>query len=406
MSSHLHKSGVKLLNALSRHADLIMQTYLQGSVDERQHSPKVIDNLCQLEILWRPESDSQLRLKHAVRNLLEGALKDERNRQIDANIGSALASLNTLAMHYKEALHYSRFAEADAHLNDITEHVYALTENLSNNVRLLFSRINNEFGYVASIDAKIRENELAQQQVSDMLNQLEMFRFDQLSELAGNNRELRQLLIVTLQQCFSQVSQELSIVQARLLALLGRFREFRGKTQLLKGYLLHIEQHPDFTPRNYCQQSQVPMLFNQAKALIAPAQADVHNIEHESQLQQLVASLKALNHIKQQQQPERAAQKVDLSEPEQISFVQNKLKQAVEGYFCQVIDTGERITALEYLEQQGLDFDREAWLYQVIGDYQGLPLEEQAYFALDPDTRKHPQFNGNEFIEDVELGLR
>ena len=62
-------------------------------------------------------------------------------------------------------------------MGDLTEHVYTLTETLSTNVRLLWSRITNEFGYVSSVEAKIRENELAQSQVTDMLNQLSMFPF-------------------------------------------------------------------------------------------------------------------------------------------------------------------------------------------------------------------------------------
>ncbi|MCC2618135.1 phosphoenolpyruvate carboxylase [Aestuariibacter halophilus] len=405
MNNNLHQSGVKLLNALSRHADLIMQVYLSGSLNEKQHKPGVIDNLIQLGILWRPEDSSELRLKNAVRSLLEGSLQDERNRQVDANIGSALASLTTLAAHYKEALTHGRFAEADAHLNDVTEHVYSLTENLTNNVRVLFGRINNEFGYVASIDAKIRENELAQRQVSEMLKQLELFRFDELSELAGSNRELRHLLVVTLQQCFSRVTQELAIVQARLLELLGRFREFRGRTRLLKGFLLHMEQQPDFTPGNYANLTQVPMLFNQADSLLAPASVDVSRVEHEDVLQQLVADLTVI-HRNTSAQPERAAQHIQVEAQGAVDMTDDALKQAVENYFCHVIDTGQRMTALDYHTQHSLEFDPEAWLYQVIGGYQGLSEEEQAYFAIDTSGEPHPIYSGNYIIRDVELGLR
>ncbi|MCW8107800.1 phosphoenolpyruvate carboxylase [Alteromonas ponticola] len=406
MNQNLRQSGVKFLNALSRHADLIMQVYLTGSLDEREHSPKVIDNLIQLGVLWRPDEEVGLRLKNAVRSLLESSLHDERNRQLDANIGSALASLKTLAHHYKEALAHSRYAESEAHLSDLTEHVYGLTESLSNSVRTLFSRINNEFGYVASIDAKIRENELAQSQVSELLKQLEMFRFEELSELAGNNRELRHLLIVTLQHSFSRVTQELSIVQARLLALLGRFREFRGRTRLLKGFMLHMEQKPDFAPGNYTKLTHVPMLFNQAANLIVPAAVDVKRVEHENDLQQLVGTIKALNRSRQQEQPERAAQKITIEKQSAVVFEEDKLKQAVEGYFCDVIATGKRITALEYLNENALDFDAEAWIYQVIGGYQGLTLEEQTYFAIETTGESHPVYSGNYIIEDVELGLR
>lgn len=406
MNQHIHQAGVKFLNALSRHSELIMQVYLAGTLDESKYNPKVIDNLLQLGILWRPESETQLRLKSAVRSLLEGSLHDERNRHIDANIGSALASLKTLAQHYKEALHHGRFSESESYLSDLTEHVYSLTESLANNVRVLFSRINNEFGYVASIDAKIRENELAQGQVSELLTQLEMFRFDQLSEQAGSNRELRHLLVVTLQHSFSKVVQELSIVQARLLALIGRFREFRGRTQLLKGYLLHVEQNPEFAPTNYSQLSNVPLLFNQGAALLRPAALDVHRIEHEQDLQHLVGLIKAYDRTKSQHQAERAAQNIQVEEQTDALFAEDKLKLAVEAYFCQVIDSGERLTALDYHQQRGLEFDPEVWIYQVVGGYQGLSAEEQGYFALDTEGANHPIYDGNYIIRDVELGLR
>jgi hypothetical protein len=406
VNKNFHQAGVKLLNALSRHADLIMQVYVTGTLDESKYNAKVIDNLMSLGILWRPDSESEIRLKSAVRNLLEGSLHDERNRQLDANIGSALASLNTLAQHYKEALYHGHFDESEVHLADLTEHVYSMTESLANSVRVLFSRINNEFGYVASVDAKIRENELAQSQVSEILNQLELFRFDQLSELAGSNRELRHLLVVTLQHSFSKVVQELSIVQARLLELLGRFREFKGKTRLLKGFVLHMEQKPDFAASNYSQLSQVPMLFNQALAIIKPAAVDVNRVEHEADLQILAGSIRSLHRSSRTHQAERAAHSIKVEQQADVEFAEDKLKLAVEGYFCQVVDSGQRLTALDYHQQHKLEFDPEVWIYQVIGGYQGLSEEEQSYFALDTDGAAHPLFTGNFIIRDVELGLR
>ncbi|GGO67993.1 phosphoenolpyruvate carboxylase [Bowmanella pacifica] len=406
MNQNLHQAGVKLLNALSRNADLIMQVYLSGTLHEGDASPGVVDNLKKLGILWRPEAGGPLRLKKAIRNLLEGSLQDERNRQIDTNIGSALASLKTLAQHYKEALAHHRYAEAQAHMNDLSEHVYALTESLGNNVRALFSRINNEFGYVASIDAKIRENELAQSQVSELLSQLEMFRFDELSEVAGSIRELRHLLVVALQQSFSRCTQELSIAQSRLLELLGRFREFRGKTRLLKGFLLHMEQQPDFAPANYANHSQVPALFNLAKPLLQPAAVDVNRVDHEQDLLLLVGRIKALHRSDKPLDEQRAAQAIDVESQGQVELDDKAIHQAVEAYFCEVIDTGKRLTALQYLNSQELDFDPEVWIYQVIGGYQGLAEEDRKFFALEPEVEDHPIFTGNKIVRDIELGLR
>lgn len=406
MSQPLIQAGTKLLNALSRHSDLIMQAYINGVVDEKEYSKKVLDQLVQLGVLWRPDPQSRLRLKNAVRTLLEGSLQDERSRNIDANIGASIASLKTLAEHYKEALHYQRYAESQAHMSDLTEHIYQLTESLGNSVRLLFGRINNEFGYVSSVEAKIRENELAQEQVSELLNQLEFFRFDELSEVAGSNRELRHLLVVSLQQSFAKAIQELSIVQAKLLDLLGRFREFQGRTRLLKGYLLHVEQQPDFVPSNYTSMTKVPALFSQAQPCIGNAHADLNRIEHEEILQDIVNSLTDIHSRTPQTEKTKAATEISVDEQSSVDLTKDPIRQAVEAYFCEVIDHGQPLSALDYFERESLDFDPEVWIYQIIGDYQALDDNDKQYFAIDTNGQPHPVFNGNFLINDLTLGLR
>ena len=406
MSQVLIQAGSRFLNALGRHSDLIMHAYVNGSVDESNFSRKVLEQLIQLGILWRPDPQSALRLKSAVRNLLESGLQDERNRNINANIGTALASLKTIAEHYKESLHYNRFNEAHAYMTDLTEHVYQLTESLANSVRVMFSRINNEFGYVSSVEAKIRENELAQGQVSELLNQLECFRFDELSEIAGSNRELRHLLVVALQQSFSKATQELSVAQARLLDLLGRFREFQGRTRLLKGFLLHMEHHPDFAPGNYPNLTQVPVLFNQSAAMLKPASIDVNQVAHEQELQQIVASLSSVYRRKSTVSEPEKASTIDVSEQQSVDLESDPLQEEVDAYFCEVIDNGQSLSALDYFSQRELEFDPEVWIYQVIGGYQALDDEDKQFFAIDPVGRVDEKYTGNFVIHDVTLGLR
>lgn len=402
MNQHLAQTGTKLLRALSRHSSIIMQAYLDGTVDESEHTPQVLENLQHLGVLWRPDAESDLRLRRAVRALLEDGLSDERNRQIDANIGAALAKLHTLVAHYKEATHKHRFAEADCHLSDLTELTYGMIDSLKQGVRTLWSRIHKEFGYVASLDAKIRENKLAQSQVTDMLKQLEMFEFDKLAIDAGSNRDLRRLLVVTLQSNFSLVTQELSLVQARLIELLGRFREFQGRTQLLKGFQLHIEQNPNYQPLHYDRHSKVPSLFNQAKNIIQPAMADINSPSLESDLSLLVGQLKAVQHLKQFTRPE-LPQAVKVEQAEIVTLAENKIKQAVEDYFCQIIDSGKRLSALDYYQDQQLQYDTEVWLYQVIGGFESLPDTDKSYFEIEKNLKDHPTYSGNKVIEDVAL---
>ncbi|MBY5920682.1 phosphoenolpyruvate carboxylase [Ferrimonas balearica] len=405
MSDHLHDAGKRFLSLLSRHSALVMDTYVAGTAEVNEENAKAIDKLVQNGILKRSEPDEPLRLARPVRQMLEEALKDERNRQVDANIGSALATMKTLAGHYKEALHLHDYPAADVHLQELQELVFGLKESLRYSTRSLWSRINNEFGYVGTIEAKIRENRLAQEQVIELLASLELFRFDELAELAGDARELRRLLVVGLQHTLVDCTQEMAVVQSRLLALLGRFREIQGRTRLLKGFLLHCEQHPDYRVGPHLDRVHVPSLFTQAEAILAPAAVDITQADEEQVLLELVAQIR---------RPERDAaaarlahgEAFELTQAEDYTLSDDGLKQDVDRFYCAAIDRAEPLSALEYLKHNALDWPQEAWLYQVIGAFDSLPKEHQDCFALDPSLVDHPIFSGNKYIQDVRVALR
>ncbi|MBY6185222.1 phosphoenolpyruvate carboxylase [Marinobacter hydrocarbonoclasticus] len=405
MSDHLHDAGKRFLSLLNRHSSLVMDTYLAGTAEVNEENSKAIDKLVQNGILKRGEPDEPLRLARPVRQMLEEALRDERNRQVDANIGSALATLKTLAGHYKEALHLHDYPASEVHLQELQELVFGLKESLRYSTRSLWSRINNEFGYVGTIEAKIRENQLAQDQVGELLASLELFRFDELAELAGDARELRRLLVVGLQHTLVDCTQEMAVVQSRLLALLGRFREIQGRTRLLKGFLLHCEQHPDYKIGPHIERVQVPALFNQADALLQPASVDINQADEEQTLLELVAQIR---------RPEREAAAAKLAHGEAFALTQAEdytlsddgLKQDVDRFYCAAIDRAEPLSALEYLQHHQLEWPEESWLYQVIGAFDSLPKEQQDCFALDPNLVDHPVFSGNKYIQDVRVALR
>ena len=382
-----------------------MDAYLAGSIADDALEPGVQERLVKDGILYRPEPGADLHLRRVVRALLEEALRDERNRQIDANTGSALASFKTLAAHYKEARHQGDHAAADVYLAELREHVYAFGETLQHSIRVLWSRINNEFGYVGTLNAKIRENELAQSQVSELLSGLELVSFEALAETAGDLRELRRLLVTNLQRTLSSCTQELSIVQGRLLELLGRFREIRGRTRLLKGWLLHMAQHPDYRVGPHAAGRMVPQLFNQAAPVLAPASLDIHDPTLESELLALLAQVRAQQAQDRPTQLLGDAPDLTLHEPETFEVHLSPIRAAVDAYFCEVIDSAQAISALDYHRQETLRWDAESWLYQVIGGYDGLPEAQKRHFELDLLGETHPLFSGNFIIRDLRLWL-
>ncbi|EGV32712.1 hypothetical protein ThidrDRAFT_1197 [Thiorhodococcus drewsii AZ1] len=405
MSDELRQSGIRFLKRLGRHAETIMDAYLQGSVPEHLLDASVRERLLKDRVLYRPEPGADLHLRRAVRALLEEALRDTRNRQVDANTASALATFRMLAEHVKEARHQGRHADADVYLADLRDHLYAFGETLQHAIRVLWGRINNEFGYVGTLNAKIRENELAQSQVSALLDGLELVRFEELAELAGESRELRQLLVTNLQRTLSDCTQELSIAQARLLELLGRFREIRGRTRLLKGWLLHMEQYPDYRAEPQTRASELPRLFNHADPLLAPAALNVHDATQEPELLEILARVRTAQPSERPTQTLADAEALTLSTPEAIEIRPSPIREAVTSYLCAIIDSGQPVSALEYHQRESLPWDTESWLYQVIGDYEGLPQSHKDRLRLDLIGEPHPHYSGNFIIRDLNLWL-
>lgn len=405
MNDNLHQAGVRFLRQLGQHAELVMDAYLKGSLSDDAIDEGLQERLVRQGVLYRPEPGAGLHLRRAVRGLLEEALRDDRNRQIDANTGAAIAAFKTLAEHYLEARHQGDYVAADAYLGDLREHLYAFSETLQHSIRVLWGRINNEFGYVASLNAKIRENELAQTQVSELLAGLELISFEELADIAGDQRELRHLLVSNLQRSVSACAQELSIVQARLLELLGRFRKVRGRSRLLRGWLLHMEQTPDFRSAAPSVHRDLPPLYNLAAPLLQPAAADIHDPQQEPALLELAGQIRS-------QQPRDSissevpeAEAVTLSEADSYEVEGNPLREAVSAYFCAVIDSGQPVSALAWRAEQALAWDEESWLYQVISGYEALPAEQKSHFELDLLGENHPDYDGNFIVHDVRLEL-
>ena len=71
-----------------------------------------------------------------------------------------------------------------------------------------------------------------------------------------------------------------------------------------------------------------------------------------------------------------------LGEVESFEVQASPIQDAVQDYLCQVIESGQPISALAWRAEQRLPWDEETWLYQVIGGYEALPDEQKDYFEL------------------------
>ncbi|OPX54117.1 hypothetical protein SAMN02745127_03090 [Oceanospirillum multiglobuliferum] len=404
IASNLYSIGAERLALLGKHHKILMQGYLEGFIDETALSDSALKKLMAARIVWRPSEQQPLMLRPLVSELIASMVSDENRRQVNADVAERLVQIRNRVQAYREAQHKGDYSVAELQLQRLTEQVHDLSGQFEEAIDSLWNRLNSDFGFVRSLNDKIRENERAQQQLRRLLDGLALLDFNELIELAEGNNHLRKLLVSQLQTQLSDHHGSLLEVQKRLIELLAKFRQQQSRSLLINNMVAYLRQHPAYSPADYPNRTPVPVLFNQAAPIKLQAAAA---LDRASDRQILAALVQQLPH-----QPKTLItehQSANFSEVlvnEEIAAHQQALKQDVENFYLEVIDNSESVSALTYLKTQNLPWDGEIWLYQILADYQSLPRDEQKMFSLRNEETPASASNQLMLISDIHIRLR
>ena len=403
-ASNLFNVGAERLALLGKHHKALMQGYLDGFIDEAAFSESALKKLIAARILWRPDEQQPLALRPLVSELIASMVADENRRQINADVAEKLEQIRNRVQAYRDAQYKSDYSVAELQLQRLTEHVHDLSGQFEEAIDSLWHRLNSDFGFVASLDDKIRENERAQKQLRRLLDGLVLLDFNELIELSEGNNQLRKLLVSQLQNQLSSHHSSLLEVQKRLVELLARFRQQQSRSMLITNMAAFLRQHPKYQPADYPNRSDVPVLFNQAAAIQPQAAIALDKASERQILAELVRALprSAAINLPDQQSASFAA----VMEDEEIAARQQALKTDVENFYLRVIDKAGPLSALDYLTEQQLSWDSEIWLYQIIAEYQALPVDEKHMFAIKRDEVPASAVNSLLLIRDISLSLQ
>ncbi|MCH8536789.1 MAG: hypothetical protein LAT66_03365 [Alkalimonas sp.] len=404
LTSNLFAIGAERLALLGKHHKALMQGYLDGQVDETTFSEAALKKLIAARILWRPDEQQPLALRPLVSELIASMVADENRRQINADVAEKLEQIRNRVQAYRDAQYKGDYSVAELQLQRLTEHVHDLSGQFEEAIDSLWHRLNSDFGFVSSLDEKIRENERAQKQLRRLLDGLDLLNFDELIELSEGNSHLRKLLVSQLQNQLSSHHSSLLEVQKRLVQLLAKFRQQQARSMLITNMAAFLRQHPKYQPADYPNRSELPGLFNQASAIRPQAAIALDKASERDILAELLQALPKPNRIELPEQ--HSASFAELMVDEEITARQQALKTDVENFYLKVIDLGGKLSALDYLNEQQLSWDSEIWLYQILADYQALPREEKQMFAIRRDEAPLSEVNQLMLIRDIQIELR
>lgn len=404
IASNLFNIGAERLALLGKHHKPLMQGYLDGFIDESAFSEGALKKLIAARILWRPDEQQPLALRPLVSELIASMVADENRRQINADVAEKLEQIRNRVQAYRDAQYKGDYSVAELQLQRLTEHVHDLSGQFEEAIDSLWHRLNSDFGFVSSLDDKIRENERAQKQLRRLLDGLDLLDFDELIELSEGNNHLRKLLVSQLQTQLSSHHSSLLEVQKRLIELLAKFRQQQSRSLLIANMAAFLRQHPKYQPADYPNRSDVPTLFNQAKAIKAHAAIALDKASERQVLAELVRALPRHNPATL---PDiQSASFADIQQDEEIAARQQALKIDVENFYLRVIDQGGQLSALEYLQTQQLSWDSEMWLYQIIAEHQALPADEKQMFAITREETPVSAVNQLLLIRDISIRLQ
>ncbi|MDP4946060.1 MAG: hypothetical protein NWQ48_11145 [Alishewanella sp.] len=404
IASNLFSIGAERLALLGKHHKALMQGYVDGFIDESAFSEGALKKLIAARILWRPDEQQPLALRPLVSELIASMVADENRRQINADVAEKLEQIRNRVQAYRDAQFKGDYSVAELQLQRLTEHVHDLSGQFEEAIDSLWHRLNSDFGFVSSLDDKIRENERAQKQLRRLLDGLDLLDFHELIELSEGNNHLRKLLVSQLQNQLSSHHSSLLEVQKRLVELLAKFRQQQARSLLIANMAAFLRQHPKYQPADYPHRSDVPSLFNQAAGIKPQAAIALDKATERQVLAELVRALPRPSSLTLTDT--QSASFSLLLQDEEIAARQQALKTDVENFYLRVIDQGGKISALDYLSTQQLSWDSEIWLYQIIAEYQALPLDEKQMFSITREEAPASAFNGLLLIRDINIGLK
>jgi hypothetical protein len=402
-SNPLFELGKERLELIGKHADALMQGYLEGQVNELAFSQQALQKLLDSRILFYPEEQS-LSLRPIVNELIASLTRDERKRQINTDVGEHLDQIDTRVQSLQAARKKGDYAASEHHMQLLTERVNDMTGQFGDAIESLWHRLNTEFGFVSSLDDKILEIELAQRQLRRILDGFGIINFDDLIQLAGSDGALRKLLVSQLQARISEHSGSLLEVQKRLVLLMARFRQQQDRALLINRMAAFLRQHPNFQIGDYPNRSQVPAVINQAHGINAQAFIALDRAQDSYTLAELARAVP--------REPEQASQSDKQTEgfvmavQNLVATQQKQLAKDVEDFFIRVIESPEALSGVDYLAEQALPWEPEMWLFQIVAEYQGLPEQNKHSFMLEKDSAQKSRFNQLHIIQDVTVGMR
>ena len=391
------------LRLLVKHRELFLKAHLEntGLIDDTAIDVNTVKALLDARLIWQPGADETLRMSRELTGLFDRILRDPRRLTLDADIGGVVNNIEDSVNGYKQASRSGLRDDAAHYLGQVERLVDELRSSLLDSSGQLWRKIDTDFGYVSSLDMKIKENETVLNQAQRLNDSLEAIKVNEMNEFSGNDRQLRRYLNRYLLDAVELCRKETVDAIHKLNELLFEYRKQQRLSWLIDAFYRRFQSQPDYRPLDYTDMGDIPDVFNQSVPAIQTGQADFEDPSQEIELNSMISGLRKESLDFEEVEADTFVHVLPEEPP--ISVPLSPLSQAVEDFYIQVIELNEKRSAVEWGHGADLepDLELEIWLYAVISRFNDMDEHERGLFSIEYDQSTDPVFNGKYLVHDV-----
>jgi len=401
-----HEQIAGLIRKLAGADQLLAQTYINGTVFADDDNRNAIDSLKKSGILRNADTSDEYRLTGDLKRLIDRMLlRNQRYRQ-NINMAKMIVSVEQEIEDYRRALEQNSQDEAHHHLEQIDDTLYEAIEALENSLSVMFAAITSQFGFVSSLNGKIRQNQRALAYAQQLVQELNQVRitdcYDWLS-WSDIPPELSRKIIRFIDQ-YKSIVERLTGIVGRMKELLFKLRLQEQTANRCRAMAQFLRQHPEWEPLDWSGEADVPDLLRRGAGLKLQPGIDTGNVVLQADLAAIVQELRRQSKPVAPLARDSAAEPLDTEVPGQREYDQDLYDSHIENLLALALEQqGGKVSALRYWGEQDLAIKAELWLDMVFAQYCCLPQRMRRTIALDMQGEILEGFDGNRIIEEILL---
>lgn len=402
-----HAQIAGLIRKLASADQLLAKTYVDGTLYADDENRTAIDILKKSGLLRTADTADEYRLTGDLKRLIDRLLLRNQRYQQNLNMAKMILNVEEDIEDYRRALEQNKQDEAQYHLEQIDDTLYEAIEALENSLSVMFAAITSQFGFVSSLNGKIRQNQRALAYAQQLVWELGHVRitdcYEWLSGWSAIPPELSRKIIRFIDQ-YKSVVERLTGIVSRMKELLFKLRLQEQTANRCRAMAQFLRQHPEWEPLDWSAEASIPKLLRRGPGLNLQPGINTANSILQADLASIVQDLRRQAKPVAPLARDSVSEPLDSQTPEKFAYAQDLYENHIENLFALALEwQGRRVSALNYWREHSLEINAELWLDVVFAQYCCLPGRIRRMINLEMQGEKLAGFDGNHVIEEIQL---